>query len=213
MNSVTSNSSQSEYKPAYWRKWRDFKERFRQDALRSGSLPAEAKVIAFAIEDRVNHKTGNAYVGLRGLQNDTGIQKDEANTMLNILRDEQKIDLDRPESEGGAKLTGIAWPLVEGKRWPGPGPDDMVTCLKKKADLSGKRGKPVCTTQTQEPFIPIKNLPSAGSLASPPASALASPRVPDGITMASSEAKQQFDDLIASIKATNVVGPKRTSDG
>ena len=71
--------------------------------------------------DRANHKTGLAFAGNRGLARDTGMGKDTANTMLHVLHKHRLIDLE----PGNAATQSIAYPLLDGKRWPGPSAEDM----------------------------------------------------------------------------------------
>lgn len=214
MNNSLSNSRQldeSKYTNAFWRRWRAFKERIGERYRRNAALPHEAKVILWELIDRANHLNGIAYAGSRGLGKDAGMDKDTANTMLHVLHEQRAIYLE----PGDHSKVSIAHLLSgDGERWPGPGPDDFT---KRVSDRKGQGVPPrgtggVCTVQTQEPLKgTYKNLPSAGSLTSPRASALASP--PVSVTMPSSAAKAQFDDLISLLAESKRVGPKRNPTG
>jgi hypothetical protein len=167
------------YTPAFESRWRAFRERVAVTVRRNPSLSAAAKVIIWEIIDRANKVDGRAHASSRGLGFSTRMSKNTINTALHLLHEQRVIDLENSETEGGAHNRATAYLLLDGKRWPGPGSDDIKVSQEMgqvaKAVVSQKLGHPIPKTGTggvphsrdtrTHLREPIKNLPSADALA------------------------------------------------
>jgi hypothetical protein len=141
--SPKASSGGPRYTQAFWKRWKAFKEVVGAAVRRNPTLTLAAKVVMWEMIDRANKLDGRAHASSRGLAVDTGMTKNTANDALHLLHERRVIDLENSETEGGARLQATAYLLLDGKRWPGPGPDDIVSQEMGQVAKAGVSQKPV----------------------------------------------------------------------
>jgi hypothetical protein len=173
----------------------------RQRELTTSQLAVAVAIIGL----HFNTKSRTAFAGLRTIGKEVTLSRSQVQRITVELEELGIVEIQRSKSAEGDNNT-----LTYTPRWDGI--DRMAQGAERDTVSRPSAGHPVPSHRGGQTLESHKK-DSWGSLASPANSALASPTAPDSVTMSSSEAKQQFADLIASIKATNVVGSKRNSNG
>jgi hypothetical protein len=151
------------YTQSFERQWRGFTEALAAKVRRHPILPAAAKVVTWEMIDRANKLDGSVQASSRGIAVNTGMNKNTVNTALHLLHEQRVIDLENSETEGGANNQAVAYLLLDEKRWPGPGPDDIRVSqeLGQGVPKSGTGGVPPRRDTRTLLREPLKNLPGA----------------------------------------------------